>query len=108
MNREVDGSSQPLTVVLLPWLPRLIGLEEGRKAELNYEYRAGETLRQFLARLAAGQPALGTELWDSAKADLRMPIEVAINGSVLGIHHHLDSQLQPGDEILLLPQYQGG
>lgn len=37
-----------------------------------------------------------------------MPIEVAVNGSVLGIHHHLTSELLPDDEILLLPQYQGG
>jgi molybdopterin converting factor small subunit len=97
-----------ITVELLPWLPKLVGRDEWRRAVLTYEYRPDETVRQFLARLAADQPGLGAELWDPAKADLKMPIEVAINGSVLGIRHHLDSELQPGDEILLLPQYQGG
>jgi len=98
----------PITVELLPWLPRLIGRDEGRSAPLRLESVEGETLQRFLARLSRDYPGLGTELWDTAKADLKMPIEVAINGSVLGIHHHLDSELQPGDELLLLPQYQGG
>jgi molybdopterin converting factor small subunit len=95
-------------VVLLPWLPRLIGREEGRTARLVLEHRAGETVARFLARLSTDYLELGAELWDAAKADLKMPIEVAVNGSVLGIHHHLDSELKPGDELLLLPQYQGG
>jgi len=94
--------------VLLPWLPRLIGQDEGRQARLMLDHRPGETVTQFLARLSAEYPRLGAELWDATKAALRMPIEVAVNGSVLGIHHHLGSELQPGDELLLLPQYQGG
>jgi len=94
--------------VLLPWLPRLIGRDEGRQARLTIDYRPGETVAGFLGRLSADYPGLGAELWDAAKASLKMPIEVAINGSVLGIHHHLGSELQPGDELLLLPQYQGG
>lgn len=97
-----------ISVELLPWLPRLVGQDEGRKAVLRLEHVPGETLGQFLGRLSAAYPGLGAELWDTAKGDLRMPIEVAVNGSVLGIHHHLHSALQPGDEIILLPQYQGG
>jgi molybdopterin converting factor small subunit len=69
---------------------------------------AGETVAGFLARLSAAYPGLGAELWDGSRAALKMPIEVAVNGSVLGIHHHLESPLDPGDEVLLLPQYQGG
>lgn len=97
-----------ISVELLPWLPRLIGQDEGRTARLTVVHVDGETVGQFLARLSAEYPGLGADLWDAAKARLRMPIEVAINGSVLGIHHHLDSLLKPGDEIILLPQYQGG
>jgi molybdopterin converting factor small subunit len=97
-----------ITVELLPWLPRLVGQDEGRKAVLRLEHVEGETVGQFLARLSAAYPELGAELWDPARGQLRMPIEVAINGSVLGIHHHLGSALQPDDEIILLPQYQGG
>ena len=97
-----------VTVELMPWLPRLVGLDEGRTARLEVEHRAGETVGRFLARLSAEYPQLGADLWDAERGTLRMPIEVAINGSVLGINHQLDSPLQPGDHILLLPQYQGG
>ena len=97
-----------VAVVLLPWLPRLVGRDEGRQARLSRPLEAGDTVASFLARLAADYPQLGADLWDPAKGELRMPIEVAVNGSVLGIHHHLTSPLQPGDEIVLLPQYQGG
>lgn len=97
-----------ITVELLPWLPRLIGQDEGRTARLAVSHVQGETVGQFLARLSVDYPDLGADLWDATRGQMRMPIEVAINGSVLGIHHHLDSPLQPGDEIILLPQYQGG
>ncbi len=97
-----------ITVELMPWLPRLVGLDEGRTARLNVEAQEGETVAQFLARLSAAYPQLGADLWDPARKVLRMPIEIAVNGSVLGIHHHLDSPLADGDFVLLLPQYQGG
>lgn len=97
-----------ITVELMPWLPRLVGLDEGRTAMLALDHRQGETVADFLARLSAAYPKLGADLWDAERGALRMPIEVAVNGSVLGIHHQLDSVLQPGDQILLLPQYQGG
>jgi molybdopterin converting factor small subunit len=101
-------NSKPITVELLPWLPRLIGQDEGRKTVLTITAIKDETVGQFLARLSTDYPDLGADLWDAAKGELRMPIEVAINGSVLGIHHQLSSPLQPGDELILLPQYQGG
>ncbi|MDE3075233.1 MAG: MoaD/ThiS family protein [Chloroflexota bacterium] len=75
---------------------------------LHEELRAGETVQEFLVRFASGYPQLFEWLWDAERSELKMPVEVAVNGSVLGIHHHLASPLKPGDEILLLPQYQGG
>ena len=99
---------QCITVELLPWLPRLVGQPEGRAARLELDYVEGETVAGFLARLSAAYPQLGADLWDAQRGALRMPIEVAVNGSVLGIHHQLHSPLAPGDEVLLLPQYQGG
>ena len=95
-------------MVLLPWLPRLVGQPEGRQLRLALPARAGETVAGFLARLSVAYPGLGAELWDAERGALKMPIEVAVNGSVLGIQHHLESELRAGDELLLLPQYQGG
>jgi molybdopterin converting factor small subunit len=95
-------------VELLPPLPELIGRDGGRRAYVDVEYRAGETVQEFLLRLGAAYPELGDQLWDPERQELRQPIEVAVNGAVLGIHHWLDSELRVGDAILLVPQYQGG
>jgi hypothetical protein len=97
-----------IRVELLPPLPKLIGRDGGRRAQVDVEYRAGETVQQFLIRLGTAYPELHAQLWDDERQELRQPIDVAVNGAVLGIQHHLDSQLHPGDGILLVPQYQGG
>ena len=102
------AAERPVSVVLLPWVPKLIGQDEGRPVTLHEPLQPGETVQAFLVRFAGRYPRLLDWLWDEAKQELKMPVEVAVNGSVLGIHHHLDSGLRPGDEILLLPQYQGG
>jgi molybdopterin converting factor small subunit len=95
-------------VELLPPLPQLIGRDGGRRAYVDVEYRDGETVQEFLLRLGAAYPELRAQLWDDERQELRQPIEVAVNGAVLGIHHRLDSELRRGDGILLVPQYQGG
>jgi molybdopterin converting factor small subunit len=100
--------SGDVRVELLPPLPKLIGRDGGRRAYVDIEYRDGETVQEFLLRLGAQYPELSAQLWDDERQELRQPIEVAVNGAVLGIHHWLDSKLRVGDGILLVPQYQGG
>jgi molybdopterin converting factor small subunit len=95
-------------VQLLPWLPALVGQDEHRRYRLEADSQPGDTVLTVLLRLGERDPPLLEQLWDAERHELKMVIEVAVNGAVLGIHHHLDSPLQPGDEILLVPQYQGG
>jgi hypothetical protein len=47
-------------------------------------------------------------LWDVHSGDLGEHIEVLVNDAVLGIHHDLDSPLQPSDKLALIGQYLGG
>jgi hypothetical protein len=68
---------------------KLVGHGATRRAYLALEFRAGETVCQFLLRLGGLYPELHAQLWDAARHELRQPIEVAVNGAVLGIHHHL-------------------
>jgi molybdopterin converting factor small subunit len=79
-----------------------------RRAYVELEYRDAETVEDFLQRLGTHHPELHAQLWDDERHELRQPIEVAVNGAVLGIHHRLNSKLHGGDQILLVPQYQGG
>lgn len=105
-DRQPDPGA--IRVELLPPLPQLIGRDGGRRAHVDLEFRDGETVQQFLIRLGAEYPELSAQLWDDERQELRQPIEVAVNGAVLGIRHELGSELRVGDAILLVPQYQGG
>lgn len=105
-DRQPDAGA--IRVELLPPLPQLIGRYGGGRAHVDLEFRPGETVQQFLLRLGVEYPELSAQLWDDVRQELRQPIEVAVNGAVLGISHRLDSELHVGDAILLVPQYQGG
>ncbi len=107
----MPGSSSNATQVrveLLPPLGELVGRGSNRRAKLDVEFEDGKTVLDFVLRLGSLYPELGAQLWDDERRELRQPIEIAVNGAVLGIHHQLDTALHPGDAILLVPQYQGG
>jgi molybdopterin converting factor small subunit len=101
-------SAAQVRVELLPPLGQLVGRGSNRRAKLDIDFLDSETVLAFLLRLGRLYPDLGAQLWDDERRELRQPIEIAVNGAVLGIHHQLDSELHLGDEILLVPQYQGG
>jgi molybdopterin converting factor small subunit len=97
-----------IRVELRPPLGELVGGGSNRRARVELDFQNGETVLGFLLRLGQVYPELLAQLWDDERHELRQPIEIAVNGAVLGIHHQLDSTLHAGDEILLIPQYQGG
>ena len=101
-------SATQVRVELLPPLGELVGRGANRRAKLDVDVQDGETVQDVLLRLGALYPDLHAQLWDDERHELRQPIEIAVNGAVLGIHHQLESALHPGDDILLVPQYQGG
>lgn len=102
------SNATQVRVELLPPLGELIGRGSRRRAKLDVEFEDGKTVLDFVLRLGELYPDLGAQLWDDERRELRQPIEIAVNGAVLGIHHQLDSALHGGDELLLVPQYQGG
>ena len=95
-------------VELLPPLGELVGCGSTRRAKLDVEFDNGKTVLDFVLQLGRLYPDLGAQLWDDERHELRQPIETAVSCAVLGIHHQLESALHPGDDILLVPQYQGG
>jgi molybdopterin converting factor small subunit len=102
------SNATQVRVELLPPLGELVGRGANRRAKLSIDFVEGETVLEFLLRLGGLYPDLHSQLWDDERRELRQPIEIAVNGAVLGIHHQLDSALRSGDELLLVPQYQGG
>ncbi len=108
MNREPALGARFARVVLLPNLAALVGQDGNHRAAFDFPLAEGDTVRTFLLRLSKHYPALDRELWDSRHQAIGQLVEVVINNSVLDLHHTLDSQLEAGDEVLLVPQYQGG
>jgi molybdopterin converting factor small subunit len=107
MSGSPSNATQ-VRVELLPPLGEFVGRGSRRRARLDVDFVDGETVLDFLLRLGGLYPDLRRQLWDDERRELRQPIEIAVNGAVLGIHHQLDSALHPGDDVLLVPQYQGG
>ncbi len=102
------SNATQVRVELLPPLGELVGRGSNRRAKLDIEFEDGKTVLELVVQLAQLYPELGAQLWDGERRELRQPLEIAINGAVLGLHHQLDSALHGGDELLLVPQYQGG
>jgi len=90
------------------WLAKeLIGAgEDGRTVELPLP--AAGTVRALLAGLAADSEAFERLVYDSADGRLREYATLILNGRVIELAGGLDTHLQPGDHLLLLPGFSGG
>lgn len=96
-------------VEVLSWVNRFVGGPGTGEVTVTAEVEPGSTVRAVLRRLTDGHPELGRALWDPDRPrELGDHIEVMVNNAVLGVTHDLDSELLPGDRILLLGQYMGG
>ena len=62
----------------------------------------------MVRRLSRSFPALDHILWDPDTGQLGASVEIIVNDAFLGITHTMDSELQDGDTITLLPAWDGG
>ena len=95
-------------VEFIAWATIFVGGDGSERVVLEEEIGPGETLRTVLKRLSARHPDLNRALWAEGSEELGEHIEVAVNDSLLGVRHHLDSEIKDGDAILLMGQYMGG
>ena len=72
------------------------------------EFEDGEILRVVLRRLTRRFPDLDAILWDAHGGQLGASVEIIINDSFLGITHTMESEVNAGDMITLLPAWDGG
>ena len=93
---------------VLAWGTKFVGGDGSNRKVYHEALAPGDTVRTVLRRLSKGFPQLHKALWDVHSGDLGEHIEVLVNDAVLGIHHDLDSPLQPSDKLALICQYLGG
>ena len=104
------SASFELTVELTAWVTALAGGPASGTMRLKVQVPTGCTVGEALRQAAQPHPQLAEALWVPGQAgtSLNRHIEVIVNDSVLDLHHHLDSVLQPGDHITLTGQFAGG
>jgi len=100
--------TQRTTVEVTGWVTKFVGGDGSGRREYEETVAPGETVRDILRRFSARYPELDAALWDASTKELGEHIEVLVNDAVLGLTHTLDSEVKPGDCILLIGQYMGG
>jgi molybdopterin converting factor small subunit len=97
-----------ITLEFIPWLSQQ--LEPGRSGKLLMQMpiEKGETVRQFLARIARNDPRLANNVFDLHKGDLHEHVAAVLNDRMIELLAGLDEPLKMGDTLTLLPTFQGG
>jgi molybdopterin converting factor small subunit len=103
------SSSAPSEVrlAILPWTSSKLGLGPGR-ADLVQPILAGDTLETFLARLCASIPHFDEWVYDAPERRVHEHCTLLVNGRAFEGQGGLARQLEPGDELTILPGFSGG
>jgi molybdopterin converting factor small subunit len=102
---EPDAAAT-IPVEMTSWVTRFVGGDGSGRRVVDEPWEPGATVRSMLRSVSSRFPDLAQALWQGS--DLGENLEILVNDAVLGIHHELDSPLEPGDRITLLAQFMGG
>jgi molybdopterin converting factor small subunit len=110
----MSDANGTITLEYYSWLRKELGLadEEPKDREgstvTTIPLRDGTTVRSLLAELAAGSERYERLVYDLEGQRLREYVTLIVNGRVVELAGGLDRELEPGDELLLLPGFSGG
>lgn len=80
-----------------------------KKREETVEAASRTTVFTLLKQLADGYgAAFAEEVFDEGENEVREGVIVTVNGRAIGQLHGIDTQLQGGDVVMLLPLFAGG
>ncbi len=106
--RNPKSEMRSVTIEAVAWVTQFVGGDGTRRKLFEEAVAPGATVRSVLHQVSDRFPRLDEALWQRPGGALAEHIEVLVNDAVLGIHHNLDSPVQPGDRITLIGQYTGG
>ena len=106
-STNVTGTTPVIPVEIHSWITKFIGGDGSGHRVINEPWTdKATTVRSVLRGLSARYPDLHAALWHGN--ELGEHVEIIVNDAVLGVTHHLDSPVKPGDRIMLLGQFMGG
>jgi molybdopterin converting factor small subunit len=104
---ETWGMSR-VQVEIMPWLSRYFAAEHYEHVVLEREVRDGATVRDLLDELAAQNQEFKEVLFDAKTGRLAGHVGLILNGRFLELTGGIETRLQPGDTLRLMPGYSGG
>ena len=90
------------------WLARIFHPEWQTRLKWEMEVEQGAMVRNLFNQLADTCPEFGELVYDRDTQKLRGNISVIFNDRVLELLDGLDTRIEDGDSIVLLPAYSGG
>ena len=93
---------------VISWLSRAFAAEEVSRFDTELEVNAGETVKDLFDRLAAENQVFAEYVFDRDRQNLTGRVSVFFNDRILELVQGLDTEIQDGDAILLVPAYAGG
>lgn len=97
-----DAPTTTGTVVVR--LPTVLRAQAGGQSTVEV---AGSNVREVLASLVAAYPGLGSNILDEA-GDLRKFVNVYVDDEDIRFLDKLDTTVEEGDEVAILPAVAGG
>jgi MoaD family protein len=78
------------------------------KSRLTLHLGKGASLREVITKIADDKPRLKRALIDPELNDPRANSLILVNGKEIGVLQGLDTMLEDGDELTLIPVVHGG
>ncbi len=91
-----------------PWLSRHEEPTGFRRIILEEEVGEGETVRDFLSRMAEAHRVFREVIFNPQSKELSRQVTVIYNDRLLELAAGLDTALQDGDRLSFLPAFAGG
>jgi len=90
------------------WLCQGPSLELTSPGGASISAPEGETILGMVRRLAAEDPGLWKAILDEKTQEIRPNVLVTLNGCLVNPYDRSEALLKEGDEVLLLPNFDGG
>ncbi|MBF8267754.1 MAG: hypothetical protein HW388_1262 [Dehalococcoidia bacterium] len=101
-------STNTISLEIFPWLTEVFVAGRTNRLRLEEERYEGDTVRSLLLRLAQSYPGFAQRVFDPKTQELSDQVSLFHNSRFLELVGGLDTPLAPGDELLLLPAWEGG
>ena len=90
------------------WLTTVLGGKDSTSLVTEVEVEAEITVRQLFNKLATEHQDFAKYVFDRDQQDLTGRVAVLFNDRVLELVQGLDTEIEDGDTIVLVPAYAGG